>query len=602
MNWTEGNLSRHSRSSRRNQLLARQKQHFAKARNRSLYGHGRQNPVSISFLEPGHIRSGNCRARNSPTGSGLSQPPSPLLPRKQKHQKHIRESNDRGGAPSSTNQEKRKRLLDQSDWAGLRFQQPIEISFPGEICDMSHSRWSRVGHTQNSPAAKLGGYTKAVEGHPTGSTRLQKRPMRIQVGSQEVQPSMATSSSPSIRRYSLAPRPLATKAQNKSGHISSPVSSQVHQLYVNPDDDNKPSRISKDGLLVQPRTHDKSSLYGAMAAVRPETPANIICSSSIIHEPIPRRAGGFRVLQWSPTRSDGQGSLQVEIEMPAKPALEKTNHQSWKDWAANLSDNISHDTGHDSSASVMLLPDSDAPLPSHLQVKLPAFEIPSEADGNENLLPREQVTIERRGTSCFADNNETTLPLPKQTSQNNSKSTNDLNNEWMKFIFNDSDEIETDNFKKAAHQAAVELRPSNTSDTSAEGIETVATCGTDPLMTWNEQNDKLSSLPSCDSQVTGQNTIMSETAASNIATVGSSSMGEAEEQRFRFTLPKTFVGKFADKLGVHATRPSSTQSTELEKKKKKRRGRRKKKALDGRADIRGLPDFYGDPIEEFEED
>ncbi|KAI1634845.1 hypothetical protein F4809DRAFT_616459 [Biscogniauxia mediterranea] len=598
MNWTEGNLSRHSRSSRRNQLLARQKQHFAKARNRTFNGHGRQNPVSISFLEPGHTRSWD--RRTSPARSGLSQPPSPLLLRKQKH---TRESNDRGDASSSsTNQEKRRRLLNQSDWAGLSFQQPIEIAFPGEICDSSHSRWSRVGHNQNPPAAQLGEYSKAVESHPTGPTRHhQKRPMRIHIGSQEVQPSMATSSSPSLRRYSLALRPLATKVQNKSEQISSPVPSQARQLYVIPGDDNKPSRISKESSLIRPRTHDRPSLCGLTAAIRPETPANIIYSSSIIHEPIPRRAGGFRVLQWSPARSDDQGSLQVEIERPAKPALEKTNRQSWKDWAANLSDNISHDTGHDSPASVMLLPDSDAPLPSHLQVKLPALEVPSEADGSEIHLPQEKVTIERSGTSYFSENNETALPLIQGASQKSSKSTNDLNDEWMKFIFDDSDEIETDTFKKAAHQAAMELRPSKTSDTSAEGIETVATCGTDPLMTSSEQEDKLHSLSQCDSQITGQSTIISEAAASNIATVGSSSTGEAADYRFRFALPKTFVGKFADELGGCAAGPSLTLSTELGKK-KKRRGRRKKKALDGRADIRGLPDFYGDPIEDFEED
>ncbi|KAI5923898.1 hypothetical protein F4810DRAFT_153040 [Camillea tinctor] len=601
MNWTEGNLSRHSRSSRRNQLVSRQKQHFAKARNRALNRHARQDPVSISFLEQHHISSWD--RRSSPVSSRLSQTSSPLLLRKQKH---AGESNDCGDAPSSVNQDKRRRLLDQSDWAGLSFQQPIEISFPDETHDISHSRWSRGGHTQSRPAVKLGDRVKDVGNRQSKSTRcIRKRPLKIQIGSQEIQPSTATSSSPrSIKRYSLPPKPLASKAQTGADQISSPIPSQARQLYITPDD-NKPSRRSKNRPTIQTKAYNTSSIYGTTTAVRPETPADIIYSSSTIHHPIPRRADRFTVLQWSPARSVDRRSLNVEAESPVESALAKANRQSFQDWIANISDSVSHNTGHDSSsAAVMLLPDSDAPLPSHLQVKLPAFEIPSEeVDVGDNNLSPEQTPVGGNRPPWVSDNYEKSLLLTKQASQGNPKSTNDNNDDWIKFIFDDdyNNEFETDVFRQAAHQAAVELLPSNNSCTSTEGLQTVATCGTDPSMTSSEQNDKLHPLSSCNDQEAIQGTDIIDAGVSNMATTGSSSTREEAEHRFRFSHPKTFIGKFAEE-STSATTSLSTLNTTEPVKRQKGRWRRKKKALDGRADIRALPDFYGDPIEEFEGD
>ncbi|KAI1497836.1 hypothetical protein F5X99DRAFT_353395 [Biscogniauxia marginata] len=598
MNWTEGSLSRHSRNSRRNQLLAKQKQHFAKARNKTLNSHLKQSPISISFLDSRHTRSS--AHRESPTRSLLNQPSSPLLLHKQRC---LRKSNDHGSASSSVNQDKRKRLLDQSDWAGLSFQQPIEISFPGEIHVAGDSRWSKIDHSQSRSPMKINAYAKAVEIHQAEPVQhVAKRAMKIHIGSQEIQPSIGSSSSPpNIRRYSLAPRPLANSAQDRRGQISSPVPSHARRLYVAPVN-SKSLHTSKYNSQIQSSTCNRPPLHGPTMTTRPETPAHVVYSSSIIHEPIPRRADDFMVLQWSPAKSEDRGSLQVEIERPTRPALESTTHQSWKNWAANLSDNSSHSRADNSSASVIPLIGSDVSLPSHLQVKLPFFEMSSEADRSAAHTSPEQTTIEKGRTPYLSNDPGRVQCIQEKTSQDNSTAADDLNAEWMKFVFNDNEESGTDVFMEAAHQAALELRPSNTSNSSAVEIETVATCGTDLLLAESEQDGKLPSTLSCDSNMATQGTIVSESVTSGMKTAGSSEK-ENSGHTFRFAQPKTFVGKFADELGRRPMAPPLASTHGLGGKgKRKGRNSRKKRILEDRTDIRGLPDFDGDPIEEFDED
>ncbi|CCF38990.1 hypothetical protein CH063_09938, partial [Colletotrichum higginsianum] len=68
-------------------------------------------------------------------------------------------------------------------------------------------------------------------------------------------------------------------------------------------------------------------------------------------------------------------------------------------------------------------------------------------------------------------------------------------------------------------------------------------------------------------------------------------------QYFRFARPKTFVGRLASS-SVHDAGPILPLSIHPESKKRGRPKRRsRKKAKDGRANIRGLPDHDGDPIE-----
>ena len=82
----------------------------------------------------------------------------------------------------------------------------------------------------------------------------------------------------------------------------------------------------------------------------------------------------------------------------------------------------------------------------------------------------------------------------------------------------------------------------------------------------------------------------SDAAPSETGTVG--------EQQFRFAQPKLFVGSrsnLSQSAHVTGTRPGITLT-------RRRRGRPRRRADDGRADIRALPNYSSDPIEEFEEE
>ncbi len=68
-------------------------------------------------------------------------------------------------------------------------------------------------------------------------------------------------------------------------------------------------------------------------------------------------------------------------------------------------------------------------------------------------------------------------------------------------------------------------------------------------------------------------------------------------EQFRFAQPKLFVGSRSNlSQPTRVTGPSVGISL------KRKRGRQKKRANDGRADIRRLPNYSSDPIEEFEEE
>jgi len=79
----------------------------------------------------------------------------------------------------------------------------------------------------------------------------------------------------------------------------------------------------------------------------------------------------------------------------------------------------------------------------------------------------------------------------------------------------------------------------------------------------------------------------SDAAPSETATVG--------EHQFRFAQPKLFVGSRSNLSQPTGSRPGITLT-------RRRRGRPRKRADDGRADIRALPNYTSDPIEEFEEE
>ncbi|KAL1840491.1 hypothetical protein VTJ49DRAFT_443 [Mycothermus thermophilus] len=79
--------------------------------------------------------------------------------------------------------------------------------------------------------------------------------------------------------------------------------------------------------------------------------------------------------------------------------------------------------------------------------------------------------------------------------------------------------------------------------------------------------------------------------------VGPAEKGTVKEP-FRFAQPKLFVGSRSNQAQPPRVQDPTVGITLT----KRRRGRGKKRANDGRADIRALPNYSSDPIEEFEEE
>lgn len=584
MNWTEGNLSRHSKSRQRNELLIRQKQHFAKVRSGLLNGGVKQSPISISFLG-----SQNPRASKHHDGSsGVAYRPSlsPLLVEKQKRKQAPDVSDNLGHQLSIC--DKRRKLLDKEDWVGLSLQQPIDITFSRQLQPLTGSRWAKPARSRPREARKR----REPQGNPQMEVAqgIHDRPLKIQIGSQEIKPSASTV----LRRYSLAPQPLTSSSHIRSNPISSPEPSHARHLYVVPIRRSKSPRISKhvpyDIGEQQCDTHPKAHVRPLMV----EEPTYVVYSSSIIHEPTPcRKHNNLVVLDWSPvpSGSDSWGSMQVEIERPARPALPQVADQElWKNLVPSSSDNLPIDT----TAMSQIMASSSTPgtniLPSHLRTRIPRYDISSEPTANISYQYPDSSTNSHRDIQnpIFRED----IILPPEGEVNYEKievHPVDDNDAWMNFVLDGDDEdLEAKAFTEAAHQAAAELLPS---DNFTSTIDITETYGS--LDRGEKEGDDLHLSGSSESHMATQGTLDSEMVSSNLATTGSTTTAESES-RFRFSQPRTFMGKLANSNITIRQEPVHASH-----RRGKKRGRPQRKATDGRTDIRQLPDFDGDPIEEF---
>ncbi|XXH04293.1 glutamate--ammonia ligase [Hypoxylon texense] len=596
MNWTEGNLARHSRGRgrQRNELLARQKQHFAKVRNGLLKGSAKQSPISISFLGSHHSRA----AGHQRDSADIPHRPasSPFLVEKRRRTRVLPDSPQ--NQPSI--REKKRRLLDKTDWVGLELQQPIDITFPGQHQAAPGSRWSKV----NRPRARLVQKRREAK----GSYRLEapqpvnSRPLRIQIGSQEIQPSWGAASQPSTRRYSLAPRPLASSSL-RSNTISSPVPSQARRLYATAGSGSEISQIHKGGRDEVARENRGAYLETPVKPLLPEEPTRIAFASSVIHEPAPLRANDFLVLDWSPSGSEDRGSMQVEIETPPRPIplSQNLDQERWKRLAVGSSTRIPDESSTNSQAVIPSASSCSSALSSHIERRLLSYDVSGELGVNPSHQDLDPITSNeaQKDTQPAAREADDQLLEREQRLNQPQKAVRpvDDNSAWMKFAFDgDSDEVEEKAFAEAAHQAAAELHRFGSSTGFASAAESTAAPETDTSFGIEREIMETTSPETLsESHMTTHGTAMSESVTSNMATVGSTHVEESEP-RFRFAMPRTFVGKLAD------SNPTAQGPPLLSHGGGKKRGRPKKKATDGRTDIRRLPDFDGDPIEEFDED
>ena len=709
MNWTEGNLARHSRGRQRNQPLARQKQHFAKARNNVLNDGAKQSPITISFLGHEHVAD---RHHRDKIPSELHTSPLQLV-RKHHHERHKERSlskvestsrlSDRahGSKPghdtqqasdkvrlsrgdkrplgpqlsgsndgqSSQLHEKRRKLLKKADWVGISSQQLLAIDFTGQRTRHDGLGWSRpVGHQrrQNNlrtliDANRTSHGTPQLSCKPYSSGQHgQGFPLRIQIGSQEIQPSITTSSHINDGQASLVSR----KTHNSPRAGTGSSSSRFRQQHISRSD-NRMTAKNKSALLPsgpKPRTvrhgGDTSQSSTTDAATGEANFPHVVCSSSIIHEPVPRRAGAFKVLQWRPSDVESESAESIEAQVgrlePTVPASQAIENETWRLLTAQ-SDEESESTApslfHYVSPTKPDISPGISALPSQLEYELPSLSLletsspKSQHIGTEAQEPVDAASLinipeETPGHLDLSSTpNHSTIPsqvpapvLELGTTGNICDETkakpSEKNEEqaWMDFVFEDnSDELRDKAFKEAAYMTSHDLKPSDTSDSTdnwsllnnnssvdpfdsafppgAPVAETLEYGDAEKSCIFDVFNMTPSPVTADESQVATkgtQGTLLSD-SSKNISTETDRPLRTSPRQKsagtgFRFAAPKAFVGKLADAISKNKRQATQYTSTST----KSGTGRRKRKrAMDGRPSIRNLPNHDDDPIEEF---
>lgn len=215
MNWTEGNLVRHSRGrqGKNKEIRARQREHFAKARASLLSSNVKTSPPSISFLAhqanaspPVHHRASSVPRkrtqddRPSRTSRFFEDTTVELPSPAEFQQAQIEEEALR---------RKRQKLLLKGDWVGTNVQKPIGISFPkprasnGNPWGFPHSQSSKQRLRHILGVRNTNGLVRTAETAAHLSQPVSRSHLRIRIGSQErtIRGSSSGSSGSRTTRY-----------------------------------------------------------------------------------------------------------------------------------------------------------------------------------------------------------------------------------------------------------------------------------------------------------------------------------------------------------------------------------------------------------------
>ncbi|ORY68853.1 uncharacterized protein BCR38DRAFT_508061 [Pseudomassariella vexata] len=363
MNWTEGNLARHSHGRAKNGVLMRQKQHFAKARNNLLSGIKRSPIMTSSFNielsrrpEKSRKSAGSqCNSHSwwihSPEREQRQAASTKAQPRLEDQQHH----RSRGELPTQNEilgkkrktpavdtpsridiDVKRRKLLSKPDWAGLTMPQPVDMLFSKPPQEANNRRWGKVDQSRLRKTRGNRHFTADIRAevfspvqHSSKSRARQPKqsPIKIQIERQETYGSSTSSNTQMTRRrFSLVPPMNRSPSRHDIRRRGEPIQKKAAQAKV---------------------PHQRSRRYGSISGScssseydpqfsGADVPAHVVYSSSEIHEPSPRRLEDYMVLRWSPSRSGSTNSLQAQVgrgppQPSASPIVENNK------WLALLS-------------------------------------------------------------------------------------------------------------------------------------------------------------------------------------------------------------------------------------------------------------------------
>lgn len=712
MNWTEGYLARHSRGkSAKDDALRRQKQYFARARTRLLNGGDDPSPGVLPFAEARHDRS-------SGHGNPFGREDAPLAAKRRRDEDPIyriwgraagtpfgnegerlhstMQAPAQAQAPAEglrgelVSQRKRRRLLRQSDWAGLSMQQPLDLKFSG-VRQPGHLWGKQDGPRRPSQARARHAYAtdQRYPGITAGGKHggpLSPR-IRVQIGSQQMSRGTESVSRRSKERGYSSSESSGSRT-NRIGSVrrlGQPSSSSAEGCHVHSElgAGRVPpvASISRNSLSCD--EHRKpSKRYSREHCVRLQQK---------IHEPVPLRAGHFPVLQWSPLRAQDSQSLLVETgRRPAKPPSQVADEGKWFKLTEPPSEELIALTRGSSllgSPSFCLTnsmrvfgekhcSSSIVSNSSQRSIASSARDGPmdsSDANGLADSVENEAGAGTSPGSYRIVQSPEVTVSQPRHVIATESPNKgsegqapsgeNDEGEDqvWKEFIDgNEGDESRRRELIEAARSAARRFEPCDSSPTSSsrlcsellqmmtEKMETrVCALGSDPESLDNPGNSDgpghgdgmpidLSSVASYGSEPSepsglvkpyitlalpqsemgvfpvppdGLNSlkhpespsmVVSSDPDSTMAIKASSSedVGPEEIRRpFQFAIPRSFVGKLAETDKVVSVQPPQHKPG-----RGRGKGRRRRKAEDGRTNIRSLPDFEEDPIEDTDRD
>ncbi|KAK8874660.1 hypothetical protein PGQ11_005174 [Apiospora arundinis] len=591
MNWTEGNLARHSRGkSAKNEVLKRQKQHFAKARSRLLNGGSRQSPVTISFMDTpiarqppahvnpsGHVDIFSDRDQHHPSlarvGSNTSRGQHHHHSRVEEHGRHgpfTAKPEVSRGEPSakrtatrkaeatleSASREKRRKLLDKTDWAGLTMQQPLELTFPGQI--RAGRTWNNTdqselntGKSRDALRERLAKRGRSRHFNNDGNKNLQPAErIKVQVGSQDTY--MGNVSSPlSIRKRPTAAgigRPieictdgsdLSHTPTRRSDLARQRRKSSLHSIHEQRLKERDNRRSSPREFRTPPGATTSSKVSSETSSTR------VAFASAPIIQPAPLRADPFHVLRWSPAVSVSSGSLDVEIGQPRfRPdAVDIADNEKWKTLVDSSDHLIPLTRGSSLLNSPHIIPVLSPGISEMLtrrENSCAKFIGSAHAQVGESTPPETRCSLAANAATGDCDSDPPAVqPPPKSQAvslemrkREGAKTPNDIdeNMTWMKFLFDsDGDDFERRAIQEAAQLAARKIRPSESpeeiSTTNGTRRKTKQAGGTEPSSENSQSSRCMVARPDVHegASLEGSDGIASTTvtSASRIATHGS---------------------------------------------------------------------------------
>ena len=709
MNWTEGNLARHTHGRRWKENETRQREFFAKGR---LLVKPEKAPISISFPPSVPLKHSSPSSRRSsshgprPAARAVSSRNPRSSSRRDQVSREPRQSPQRTrhgprslkrkvppllghpghDAESLDVEAKRIRLLERPDWARVGIQKPLLMNFP------AHGNTSkRVNHSKHSqqPATRSHFFEPISSDRGRSSTHDHNHDIRVRIGSQEFRHGVSSSESP---QPSKQPRGPSRPHVSSSAIIvnSSPFVPRYNPLR----DSNTPvRRLHYSGIDTVNRVIGRGKGPRKAPPASSCTPLTQLGSYSrkakMGHRgsPLPRPAESFQVPLCHPVprrihqlttdyhsvNSDDLGSLapQVEREQSPMAASFAAENDKWKDFlgldseapflefsqevsAKRVATPYPHALDHHPPLSVSStyqlhavvgycttdsvdvddsvgqpdlppLPRAKTSSPMPLKSPRDVLDIRSSAyrtagaafPSGRSPRHRHPPTLKPLAfptaptlSTISAPSNPQALAQPEvhQVERNRKQAETDENELWKAFVCGgDSDDVEEIAFSKAIREAARDIVPSDHHAPPVASSEEYPKINFPPPPSISES--LLATLASSPSpsppprpQEPPQQPIhrhapeeSSSTMLDSVAGHLGSTYDDPPRQTFKFAPPKVFEGRL-----VGTTRPPSLASVQrtMTKTGGRRKGRSRKRTKDGRANIRSLPDFDEDPIEE----